>query len=234
MNRHRTKLKNPYGPTWVRLTTLLMLVGLFLAAGCRTGAEPYSVVNTATLPDPDQVALDIANQALQTGDYKKALEGFEMLEHSANEKIARKASYGRACAHLSSAETASEIRDALVLWQSWSNRAPSDLESEDPRLLMPLLRSKLLAKERQTGTVQKRPTRRAKKYESIIKEKEKEIERLSNLVEHMESEIQTLSKSHTVYVAEMEKEIQALKDKIKSLEAIDQQMKEKKKEVSTQ
>jgi hypothetical protein len=50
----------------------------------------------------------------------------------------------------------------------------------------------------------------------------------------MESEIQTLSKSHTVYVAEMEKEIQALKDKIKSLEAIDQQMKEKKKEVSTQ
>jgi len=71
------------------------------------------------------------------------------------------------------------------------------------------------------------------KCKAIIKEKEMEIERLNNLVKHMENEIQTLSKTHTVYVGEMEKEIQALKDKIKSLEVIDQKMKEKKKEVST-
>ncbi len=49
----------------------------------------------------------------------------------------------------------------------------------------------------------------------------------------MEKEIQAILKKHADYVGVMEKEIQALRDKIKSLEVIDQEIKEKKKEVSS-
>lgn len=227
------KPKRTYQPALISLAKLVILIGLLELIGCRIAAELPLSVNNLTEKDPDQVALEIANQALQKGDFKKALEGFEILLHAADEKVARKASYGRACAHLSLAETTNEIREALILWQAWSDQAPSDLENEDPRLLMPLLRSKLLIKKSEKGTVEGRLPRKIKECENLIKDKEEEIERLNNLVKHMEKEIQTLSKNHTVCVGEMEKEIQALKDKIKSLETIDQKMKEKKKEVST-
>jgi len=232
-NRRNVKLKPTYQPALGSLAILLIIIGLMPVFGCITGAEQSPSVNDAMIPDPDQVALEIANQALQDGDFRKALEGFEMLERAADEKIARRASYGRACAHLIMAETPSEIREALRLWQAWSDQVPSDSNNEDPRLLMPLIRSELRVKTKEKDIAETPVPRKTGKCEAIIKEKEMEIERLNNLVKHMENEIQTLSKTHTVYVGEMEKEIQALKDKIKSLEVIDQKMKEKKKEVST-
>jgi hypothetical protein len=49
----------------------------------------------------------------------------------------------------------------------------------------------------------------------------------------MENEIQNILEKQADYVGVMESEIQTLRDKIKSLEAIDQKIKEKKKEVSS-
>ncbi len=183
--------------------------------------------------DPEFIALRIANQALQNGDYKKALEGYSLLTHSADDKIARKARYGLACLHLTLAESPKDIRNALVLWNSWSDQAPADLEDEDPRNLGPLIKSKLLPKPKKILIKETAKPNEKNALENLLQAKGKEIQGLSSRLKNMEKEIQAILKKHADYVGVMESEIQTMRDKIKSLEAIDQKIEEKKKEVSS-
>ena len=183
--------------------------------------------------DPEFIALRIANQAIQNGDFKKALEGYEILQHSSDDGIARKARYGLACAKLSLAENPEDVRDALMLWDAWSKHAPADLEDEDPRILGPLLKSRILPKP---NKIQTRPAVISDKklgLEKLLRAKEKEIQQLNDRLKVIENEIETMLKNQADYVGVLERQIQTLRDKIKSLEAIDQKIKEKKKEVSS-
>jgi hypothetical protein len=184
-------------------------------------------------PDPEFIALRIANQAIQNGDFRKALEGYEILQHSSDDKIARKARYGFACAKLSLAENPEDVREALMLWDAWSKHAPADLEDEDPRVLGPLLKSRILPKP---NKIQTRPaviSDEKLRLKKLLRAKEKEIQQLNDRLKVMENEIQTMLKNQADYVGVLERQIQTLRDKIKSLETIDQKIKEKKKEVSS-
>ncbi|OPX36980.1 MAG: hypothetical protein B1H12_05895 [Desulfobacteraceae bacterium 4484_190.2] len=184
-------------------------------------------------PDPEFIALGIANQAIQNGDFKKALEGYEVLQHSSHDKIARKALYGLACAKLSLAKNSKDVREALIIWDAWSKHAPADLEDEDPRLLGPLLKSKIPPKP---NKIRARPVvipDEKLMLEKVLRAKEKEIRQLNDKLKAMENEIQTMLKNQADYVGVLEKQIQTLRDKIKSVEAIDQKIEEKKKEVSS-
>lgn len=183
--------------------------------------------------DPEFIALRIANQALQNGDFRKALEGYEILQHSSDDKIARKARYGLACAKLSLAENPEDVREALMLWDAWSKHAPADLEDEDPRILGPLLKSKILPKPNKIETRPAVISDEKLGLEKLLRAKEKEIQQLNDRLKVMENEIQNILEKQADYVGVMESEIQTLRDKIKSLEAIDQKIKEKKKEVSS-
>ena len=183
--------------------------------------------------DPEFIALRIANQAIQNGDFKKALEGYEILQHSSDDKIARKARYGLACVKLSLAENPEDVRKALMLWDAWSKHAPADLEDEDPRVLGPLLKSRMPPKP---NKIQTRPAEISDEklgLKKLLRAKEKEIQQLNDRLKVMENEIQTMLKNQADYVGVLERQIQTLRDKIKSLEAIDQKIKEKKKEVSS-
>jgi len=183
--------------------------------------------------DPEFIALRIANQALQNGDYKKALEGYSLLTHSADDKIARKAHYGLACAKLSLAENPEDVREALMLWDAWSKHAPANLEDEDPRILGPLLKSRILPKPNKIETRPAVIPDEKLGLEKLLRTKEKEIQQLNDRLKVMENEIQNILEKQADYVGVMESEIQTMRDKIKSLEAIDQKIKEKKKEVSS-
>jgi hypothetical protein len=184
-------------------------------------------------PDPELIALRIANHALQNGDYKKALEGYNLLTHSADDKIARKARYGLACVKLSLAENPEDIREALMLWDAWSKNAPADLEDEDPRILGPLLKSKIRPKPNKIRTRPVVISDEKLGLEKLLLAKEKEIQQLNDRLKVMENEIQIMLKNQADYVGVLERQIQTLRDKIKSLEAIDQKIEEKKKEVSS-
>ena len=183
--------------------------------------------------DPEFIALRIANQAIQNGDFKKALEGYEILQHSSDDKIARKARYGLACAKLSLAENPEDVREALMLWDAWSKHAPADLEEEDPRILGPLLKSRILPKPNKIETRPAVIPDEKLGLEKLLRAKEKEIQQLNDRLKVMENEIQTMLKNQADYVGVLEIQIQTLRDKIKSLETIDQKIKEKKKEVSS-
>jgi hypothetical protein len=183
--------------------------------------------------DPEFIALRIANQAIQNGDFKKALEGYEILQHSSDAKIARNARYGLACAKLSLAENPEDVREALMLWDAWSKHAPADLEEEDPRILGPLLKSRILPKPNKIETRPAVIPDEKLGLEKLLRAKEKEIQQLNDRLKVMENEIQTMLKNQADYVGVLERQIQTLRDKIKSLETIDQKIKEKKKEVSS-
>jgi len=214
----------------VWLTTLIWLLQVL---GCGLALEPPETMKKTIRPDPDCIALRTANHAMQNGDFKKALEGYTILQHSSNDKIARNAHYGLACAKLSLAEDPEKVREALMLWDAWSKNAPADLEHEDPRILGPLLKSRNFPKPNNT---QLRPvivSNEKSRFEKLLHAKEKEIQQLNDRLKAMENEIQTMLKNQADYVGVLESQIQTLRDKIKSLEAIDQKMKEKKKEVSS-
>jgi DNA repair exonuclease SbcCD ATPase subunit len=179
------------------------------------------------------MALKIANRALQNGDFKKALEGYEMLKHSTDDKIARKARYGLACTYLSLAENPEDVGEALTLWNAWSRQAPPDLEDEDPRILWLFLKRKILPKPDKIPARKEEQSDEKKQLAKLLRAKEEEIQRLNGRLKDMENEIQTILKRQADYVGIMESEIQTLREKIKSFEAIDQKIKEKKKEVSS-
>jgi len=215
------------------LAWLTILIWLFQVLGCGLVLEPTETAKKTSRPDPDLIALRIANQAIQNGNFKKALEGYEILQHSSDDKIARKALYGLACAKLSLAENPEDISEALMLWDAWSQNAPADLEDEDPRILGPLLKFKIRPKP---NNIRTRPVvipNEKLGLEKLLRAKEKEIQQLNDRLKVMENEIQTMLKSQADYVGVLERQIQTLRDKIKSLEAIDQKIEEKKKEVSS-
>jgi len=215
------------------LARLGILTCLLQAVSFSPAIKSPVIADEEKPPDPEFIALRIANQALQSGDYKKALEGYSLLTHSSDDKIARKANYGLACAKLSLAENPEDVREALMLWDAWSKHAPADLEDEDPRILGPLLKSRILPKPNKIETRPAVISDEKLGLEKLLRTKEKEIQQLNDRLKVMEDEIQNILEKQADYVGVMESEIQTMRDKIKSLEAIDQKIKEKKKEVSS-
>ena len=215
------------------LACLTLLVWLFQVLGCGLVPEPPKAIKKTDRPDPDRIALRIANDAMQNGDFKKAIEGYTILQHSSNDKIARKARYGFVCAKLSLAKDPENVRETLMLWDAWSKNAPADMEHEDPRILGPLLKSRICPKPNNTPLRPAVVSNEKFRLEKRLQAKEKEIEQLNDRLKVMENEIQTMLKKQADYVGILESQIQTLRDKIKSLEVIDQKIKEKKKEVSS-
>jgi hypothetical protein len=215
------------------LAWLTILIWLIQVLGCGLVLEPQKTMKKTSRQDPDCIALRTANYAMQNGDFKKALEGYTILQHSSNDKIARKARYGLVCAKLSLAKDPENVRKALMLWDAWSKNAPADMEHEDPRILGPLLKSRIFPKP---NNIRLRPavvSNEKFRLEKLLQIKEKEIQQLNDRLKVMENEIQNMLKKQADYVGVLESQIQTLRDKIKSLEAIDQKIKEKKKEVSS-
>ena len=215
------------------LAWLTILIWLFQVVGCGLVLEPPKTMKKTSRPDPDYIALRTANDAMQNGDFKKALEGYTILQHSSNDKITRKARYGLVCAKLSLAEDPENVREALMLWDAWSENAPADMEHEDPRILGPLLKSRFFPKPNNTQLRPAVVSDEKFRLEKLLQAKKKEIQQLNDRLKVMENEIQTMLKNQADYVGVLESQIQTLRDKIKSLETIDQKIKEKKKEVSS-
>jgi predicted RNase H-like nuclease (RuvC/YqgF family) len=81
-----------------------------------------------------------ALQFFENEKYTSARKEFESLMKSASEtRTKQKAQFGVACSALAGAQTRSEIDSAFSLFEEWANAAPACLNSEDPRLLYPVL-----------------------------------------------------------------------------------------------
>ncbi|MCU0586864.1 MAG: hypothetical protein MUF52_01800 [Syntrophobacteraceae bacterium] len=166
----------------------------------------------------------------RAGDYDDALIDFDALRSSAqSERYARLGAYASACMRLILAQSAEDFQEALKLWESWSQGVSSQ-ESEDPRLLAPLLQKVALLGHPANAEVdcaraekpRKRPQARLEwlsrdlaAYKGMAQAREKESERLKTRLDTKE------------------REIRRLKQQIESLEAIHLKFQERQKEISS-
>jgi hypothetical protein len=112
----------------------------------------------------------------------------------------------------------------MALWDAWGQTYTPDSEWEDPRVLEPLFLCRQKSGERAVcrGTVP----------EDEYKVSKQKNSRLQLEADTLRQRLRDLEASKEVLLEAKNREIKNLKDKIRALEAIDQKIQEKKKEVS--
>jgi len=204
----------------IKLWPMLVFVSLLIMiAGCSTldtvlyGSPEAQKTDP---PDADALTLSQGAEAFRNGAYEIAIEIYSGLSQLAeDEKARRKALYGLACTKLVMAETANDLNESIILWDTWSQLLPPVTEDEDPRMLKPVLLRKALP-----GMDEKRVKKRTDASKNKVNLKT--LEAKDTQILQLEAQLK-----------EMEKEIAKLKQQISSLEAIDQKIQEKKKEVTS-
>jgi hypothetical protein len=145
MTQHRALSWLLPRPAWSALWLVLVL-GL---SGCSFfGPRPGE-----GLSSQDQYAdYVLAVDSYLAGQYEKATSIFQRLSGDISAPVlARKSYFGLACARLATAKTPEDLRAGLSLWNTWVQMTPDSLNSEDPRLLTPLL-PRLAASNSQLGS----------------------------------------------------------------------------------
>jgi hypothetical protein len=197
---------------------------------CCTFIQTRRVITQETKKCHDDfAALERADKAFQKKNYRKAMDYYQHLRYAGDKLVRRRALYGLAVTRLILAENADEYNDALILWNSWSRLAPTEMNDEDPRMVGPLLRSfasQMIARKKSEKAS---PPKEKLTVLGSAQSGQKEIRHLKERLKVLEAENLTLKRQKEM----MGKEIRTLKNQIVSFEAIDQKMQEKKKEISS-
>lgn len=215
---------------WIGLN--LIVIAASGIAGCEASHRVHAVPDEAQplSADVEKQAWEEGKQAFEDGSYQKALAIFEFLSDSArNEHLCRKLLYAQACTRLAVAQTAHEFNEAMALWNCWSQQASGNSDSEDPRMLAPIL-DRLNAQgatEQSLPKVAKPKPRPKSSYADQLANKD--LAMYKNLLQAKEKELEKMK----ARLDTREKEVRRLKHQIDSIEAIHLKYQEKKKEVST-
>ncbi len=197
------------------LSALMIMAGIFAISCCTLPSKMPEMIKNNVRLDADSITLEKGYTAFKNKNYKKALEIFGILSQLSEEnKIRRKALYGLACTRLILAENINDLNESIILWDAWSQLAPDEIDGEDPRMLRPFL-------ERKAFYV----IRKGSKKRLVLGKHNVNLNELQN----KEKEINDLQEK----MKNMENEIQVLKHQIDSLEAIDQEIQQKKQEISS-
>jgi len=184
--------------------------------GCSQNQKFLSFETKSSLHDPEKTTLQRGNEAFLSGDYQKALEIFGMLSQLAdNAKTRRKALYGLACTRLILSENTKDLDEAIILWDTWSQLVPPEIADEDPRMLKPLFSDRAFPKKIKKKMRPRRKVDNNKANSEMLKARDNKILQLQKQLKVMENEVETL------------------RHQISSLEEIDQDIFEKKKDIST-
>jgi hypothetical protein len=210
------------GPLWL---LAMWVTAVCLAAGCSPTNQIIDDLRHTIRFETDQKTLDKGFDALRMRHYAQAEVIFGNLKDTTGSQIVqRKARYGYAVTRLIRAHTPGQSAAAIALWDTWRQTYSPAPEWEDPRVLEPLFLCRQKDGERAVcrGTVP----------ESDYKASTQANKRLQLAVDTMKKRISALETSKAELLEAKNQEIKNLKAKIHALEAIDQKIQEKKKEVS--
>jgi hypothetical protein len=188
-----------------------------LTSGCTYTQKLSTMLEKRHTYDADLATLKRGNKEFQAGNYQKALEIYSILSQLAKNKTTqRKALYGLACTKLVLSKNQTDLNESIILWDAWSQTVPQEISAEDPRMLRPIL------VEKSTTSIPKK--------QIIIKESSAENKINTEIIRSQNNDIKKLQSLLNI----KKKEIEKLKNQISSIEAIDQDILQKKKEISTQ
>ena len=207
---------------------MLICFGLFFITGC--GFRPSKIaLPLEPLYNKNLKTLENGNLAMKTGDTKKARSIFQHLRQQArNSDIQLRCLYGLACAELTLADNATEFEAALELWDQWMRQAPPGRDSGDPRLLYPLLKSRLTEKKAFQTKIQALQSQIDKQNSKNFIPKDKDIEKLNEKLTIKNQRIEQLEQKQ----ADLKSQVQKLEHQINAIKAIDLKIEEKKEAIT--
>ena len=220
-----TKSKN--SPLFFR-PLLLICFGLFFITGCGFTSSKIALP-LESLYNKNLKTLESGNLAMKTGDTKKARSIFQHLRQQArNSDIKLRCLYGLACAELTLADNATEFEAALELWDQWMRQAPPGRDGGDPRLLYPLLKSRLTEKKAFQTKIQALQSQIDKQNSKDFISKDRDIETLNEKLTIKNQKIVQLEQKQ----ADLKSQIQKLEHQINAMKAIDLKIEEKKEAIA--
>ena len=222
------------------LRTIIALVIVGLLAGCASVFQDFDDRMNRKRFKKDFEALETAHDAYDQGDFATALIRFKEIKASSmNEKVGRRAWLGEICCYLMLAETPAEFTAAVGMWHDYTHATTDEDTIWSQALLDPLI---VRQAPRPVPTVVEVP---APAVQPPIKKSQEPATIQKPAVEHpetqasLQAEIEELRKKAQradklqLEIAKILAENRSLKEKIKALEAIDQNIQKKKTEIST-
>lgn len=203
---------------------LTIFIGVFM--GCASVMQFFEDGASPERFTADEASLEHALTVYQYGDYKEAMGGFNALSNSdAGESQRRTAQLGEICCRLMLAETAAEYTIAGKMWEQFRSTA-TGFEAENNLVLFDPMIVRLSALGVMRRTEPKPPSAKVPKKKTTTVNKKAQNEVL--ILKKKATQADQLQRHLDAVVAEN----QSLKEKIKALEAIDQNIQKKKTEIS--
>lgn len=236
----------------------LLLIGFFFLTGCGSRlAQVFPWWGEASGKEL-QAHLDEGNRLFLEGDYSAAAAVFQNLRETGSQDVLRPALYGLACSRLMLADSRQEYLEALEILERWKRISPPSLKKEDPRMLLLLLagaadrpgskgegvagpnskdhflmrffecRERIAALEDQIAGLKKEITAYEKQKiavegtQSSMAEMEAANKAMKRALKEKEDALRTIVE-----------ELSKLREQIKTLETIDQEIQEKKQGISS-
>ena len=210
----------------------MLLFVCFFWSGCGFQPLKYFGQTKRIMAEAVQTRLQEGYRFFQEGNYREAEKTFQSLQHVENPPVARQALYGLACVRLRLAENREQFLDAARLLDQWRRISPVSLGLEDPRMLLPFIPETMFQKSHlQPGS---EDVLLSTEEPLLVRfyDYEQEIDKLLLRLADMEEQIKA-AEELKVYLKAMETELGTLRNQIKSIETIDQEIQEKKQGISS-
>ena len=223
-----------WNQTYRLLIILISVVGLF--TGCGSVLQDLDDKMHRKRFKSDYEALENALAIYDEGDYESALTRFNALSTASdNEKITRKAWLGEICCRLMLANTQADYTTAIGMWHDFGKSAFQNDDAWDLVLLDPLIVR--MTPKSTTRVIYIHPPAEKIPAENATPKEPKDDDRKQH-DRQLQAEIAALKKKveNAAQLQDQMDEVVAenrsLKQKIKALEAIDQNIQKKKTEIS--
>jgi len=224
-------------PICRRMFGLMVLMALF--AGCASIFQDFDDKMSRKRFKKDYEALDAALEIYDQGDLEKALARFRAIKSdSINEKVKHRAWLGEICCCLMLSDKPADFSVAIGMWHDYANSLTNADAIWSQALLDPLivrLAPQPPSGEMAVGSTAEQPEATIRKP-AAIQEKTHQPQdneaRLQAEIDELRKKAKRVDKLQ-LQIAKILAENRSLKEKIKALEAIDQNIQKKKTEIST-
>ncbi|WP_163336790.1 hypothetical protein [Desulfopila sp. IMCC35008] len=198
---------------------LVLLLTIIITALLQSGCSYVQIVVSAS--DEAQLLRD-GEKAFLLGNYQKAEELFQQVYNSETDGQAKNtALYNLACTRMAIAQTTDDYNNSVELLKEWKQPYHSGFYIENPTLVVTALKISNQTLRTESEKLQKD----LQKKSEDLKKKRKEIKQLHTKTESLRTLLQSYQEDN-ITAQEM---IDTLQHQITELEAIDQQLQEKKK-----
>ncbi len=216
----------------LRVLVILAFVAAVLS-GCAPGSRNLAGATDTQRSGADAAALQKAIAVYEAGEFADALVRFEALAAAGTDNtVGRQARLGEICSRLMLAETQAEYIAAVDMWREFNRRVPNPESAWELSLLDPLIVRMTPKVTTQVVEIKPAPTQDKTGTPADPPASSQQVQKLRNELSAMKQKAAKLPELQQ-RLNESEAENRILKEKIKALEAIDQNIQKKKTEIST-